>query len=196
MALGEMEVDHRLPQVGVAEEQLNGAQVGAAFQQMVAKQWRSVWGCIGLLTPARLADSWQACQTTLSLMGSSAVCQRPPGNSQTAGLQFQVGQQMEEVFQALIDRSRSLLNLNRVKTIFGDKNRRQHRRRNQNPTRWGVVVETPMYDLTVFKVHHGKLTLKIYTKGERVLRIEVIVHNTKEFRGGRSLEYFPKSYCG
>jgi hypothetical protein len=25
-------------------------------------------------------------------------------------------------------------------------------------------------------------TLKIYTKGERVLRIEVIVHNTKELR--------------
>jgi hypothetical protein len=34
MALGEMEVDHRLPQVGVAEEQLNGAQIGAAFEQM------------------------------------------------------------------------------------------------------------------------------------------------------------------
>jgi hypothetical protein len=106
-------------------------------------------------------------------------------------LQFQVGQQMEEVFQALIDRSRSLLNLNRVKTIFGAKNRPQHRRRNRNPTRWGVVVETT-YDLTVFKVHYGKLTLKIYTKGERVLRIEVIVHNTKELPTGRSVEYFPK----
>src|SRR5215469_7744899 len=61
-------------------------------------------------------------------------------------LQFQVGQQMEEVFQALMDRSRSLLNLNRVKTIFGAKNRPHHRRRNRNPTRWGVVVETPTYD--------------------------------------------------
>ncbi len=30
------------------------------------------------------------------------------------------------------------------------------------------------------------------TKGERVLRTEVIVHNTKELRGGRSLDYFPK----
>ena len=34
VAPGEMEVDHRLPQVGVAEEQLNGAQVGAALEQM------------------------------------------------------------------------------------------------------------------------------------------------------------------
>jgi len=53
------------------------------------------------------------------------------------------------------------------------------------------VVETPTYDLTVFKVHYGKLTLKIYTKGERVLRIEVIVHNAKELSCGRSLPNFP-----
>ena len=54
------------------------------------------------------------------------------------------------------------------------------------------MVETPTYDLTVFQVHYGKMTLKIYTKGERVLRIEVIVHHTKELHGGRSVEYFPK----
>ena len=107
-------------------------------------------------------------------------------------LQFQTGQSLEEVFQALIDRSRSLLNLQRVKTLFGAKNRPSHRRRKKNPTRWGVVVETPTYDVTVFKVHYGKLTRKIYSKGERVLRIEVIVNNTKELRGGRSLEQFPK----
>ena len=96
------------------------------------------------------------------------------------------------MFQALIDRSRSLLNLNRVKTIFGAKNRPPHRRRHRNPTRWGVVVATPTYDLTVFKVHYGKMTLKIYTQGERVLRIEVIVHHTKELQGGRWVEYFLK----
>jgi len=107
-------------------------------------------------------------------------------------LQFQVGQQREEVFQALIDRSRSLLNLNRVKTIFGAKNRPPHRRRHRNPTRWGGVVATPTYDLTVFQVHYGQRTLKIYTQGERVLRIEVIVHHTKELHTGRSVEYFPK----
>ena len=62
----------------------------------------------------------------------------------------------------------------------------------ENPTRWGVVIETPAYDLIIFKVHYGKMTLKIYTKGERVLRIEVIVHNTKEYRWGRSLPCFPE----
>jgi hypothetical protein len=49
-----------------------------------------------------------------------------------------------------------------------------------------------VYDLTIFKLHCGKLTLKIYTKGERVLRIEVVVHNTEQLRCGRSLEKFPE----
>ena len=33
---------------------------------------------------------------------------------------------------------------------------------------------------------------EIYTKGERVLRIEVVVHNTEQLRCGRSLEKFPE----
>jgi hypothetical protein len=55
-----------------------------------------------------------------------------------------------------------------------------------------VTVEKPTYDLTIFKLHCGKLTLKIYTKGERVLRIEAIAHNTEELDCGRSLEKFPE----
>jgi hypothetical protein len=90
----------------------------------------------------------------------------------------------------LIDRTRAPLDLDRIKTIFGDKNRPHFDKRKKNPTRWGVVVETPTYDLTVFKVHYGKMTLKIYTKGARVLRTEVIVHNTKAYRWGRSLPCF------
>jgi len=34
------------------------------------------------------------------------------------------------------------------------------------------------------------MTLKIYSKGERVLRIEVIVHSTREYRWSRSLPAF------
>jgi len=49
-----------------------------------------------------------------------------------------------------------------------------------------------VYDLTIFKLHCGKLTLKIYTKGERVLRFEAIAHNTQELDCGRSLEKFPE----
>ena len=107
-------------------------------------------------------------------------------------LLFHSGRQMDQVFQSLIDRTRGPLDLDRVKTIFGDKKRPHYDKRKKNPTRWGVVVETPAYDLTIFKVHYGKMTLKIYTKGERVLRIEVIVHNTKAYRWGRSLPCFPE----
>jgi hypothetical protein len=102
-------------------------------------------------------------------------------------LLFRSGSQMEEIFQSLIDRTRARLDLDRIKTIFGDKHRPHYDKRKRNPTRWGVVVETPTYDLTVFKVHYGAMTLKIYTKGARVLRVEVIVHNTRKYRWGRSL---------
>ena len=107
-------------------------------------------------------------------------------------LLFQSGSQMDQVFQALIDRSRSPLDLDRVKTIFGDKKRPHRDTRKKNPTRWGVVVEKPDYDTTIFKVHYGKMTLKIYSKGERVLRIEVILHNAKAYRWGHSLPCFPE----
>jgi hypothetical protein len=104
-------------------------------------------------------------------------------------LLFQRGSQMEEVFQALLDRTRSRLNLARIKTILGVKRRPFTHKRNPQP-RLEVVVERPVYDLTVFKVHFGKITFKGYTKGERVLRFEAIVHNTKDLGCGRVLAKF------
>ncbi len=92
----------------------------------------------------------------------------------------------------MIDRSRVLLDLKTVKTILGYKRRPHYRKRKSKSAEWEVAVEKPTYDLTIFKLHCGKLTLKIYTKGERVLRIEVVVHNTQELRCGRSLEKFPE----
>src|ERR1700739_2787726 len=105
---------------------------------------------------------------------------------------FDVGGDMDQVFQALIDRSRAPLDLKTIKTILGYKHRPKNRRR---PARWEVAVERPVYDLTIFKLHCGKLTLKIYTKGERVLRIEAVAHNIQELNCGRSLEHFPELVC-
>ena len=51
-----------------------------------------------------------------------------------------------------------------------------------------MVLERPEYGLTIFKIHFRKQTLKIYTKGERVLRIEAVSHNTKDLGCGRVLE--------
>jgi hypothetical protein len=99
---------------------------------------------------------------------------------------------MDEVFQALIDRSRVLLDLQTVKTILGYQQRPKFHRRKKTSAQWEVTFEKPAYDLTIFKLHCGKLTLKIYTKGERVLRIEVVVHNTQQLRCGHSLEKFPR----
>jgi hypothetical protein len=106
-------------------------------------------------------------------------------------LLFHRGGQMEQIFQGLIDRTRARLNIQNLKTIFGFKSR-PHRDRKGKPPRLEAVVETPSYDLTIFKLHFGKLTLKAYTKGEHVLRFEAIAHNTKELRCGRLLDRFPQ----
>ena len=54
------------------------------------------------------------------------------------------------------------------------------------------MIEKPRWNLTIFKVHFGLLTLKAYTKGERVLRFEAIAHHTKQLGCGRRLDKFPQ----
>jgi len=101
-------------------------------------------------------------------------------------LLFREGSALEKVFQGVIDRTRAPLDVKTVKTIFG------RRQRGRHESRWEVVVERHSYDLTVFKIHCGKLTLKMYSKGERVLRIEAIVHNTRVLKLSRRLEKTPE----
>jgi hypothetical protein len=105
-------------------------------------------------------------------------------------LLFRSGAQMDRVFDTVVDRTRSRLDVPVLRTLFGAK-ARPHRDRTGGPPRLAVVIETPRYDLTLFKVHFGLLTLKGYTKGERVLRFEAIVHNTKELGCGRAVDKFP-----
>ena len=107
-------------------------------------------------------------------------------------LLFEIGGPMEQVFQALIDRSRAPLDLNTIQTILGYKHRPHYRKRKGRSAQWEVAVEKPTYDLTLFKLHCGRLTLKIYTQGERVLRIEAVAHDTAELGIGRSLERFSR----
>lgn len=103
---------------------------------------------------------------------------------------FQVGHQMDQVFQALIDRTRAPLVLKTIRTIVGYRRRPRYRARKKKSAEWEVAVERPVYDLTIFKLLCGKLTLKIYTKGERVLRIEAMAHNTEQLDCGRGLDKF------
>lgn len=102
---------------------------------------------------------------------------------------FNRGRQMEQIFNSVIDHMRSRMDIKTVKTIFGTRGR-PHWRRGKKAPRLECVVEKPVYDLTIFKVHFGSLTLKMYTKGENTLRIEVIAHNVKRLPLRRSLKYF------
>lgn len=104
-------------------------------------------------------------------------------------LLFRSGAEMEEVFDGVIDRTRAPLDLPMIRTVFGSQSRSRNR---SHPSRCEVVVERPRYEMTIFKVHFGRLTLKAYTKGERVLRIEAVAHNASDLRCGRVLEKFPE----
>ena len=123
-------------------------------------------------------------------------------------LLFTPGGVMERFTPDLIDRLRQRLDLRSLKTLFGRKHRpcRRQPRLEMSLERpvydltvfkvhWGAKGASPVvkagevYDLTVFKVHWGRLTLKVSTKGERLLRIEAIVHNTAELRCRKSLEH-------
>jgi len=99
---------------------------------------------------------------------------------------------MDQMFQALIDRSRAPLDLKTIRTILGSHASARNVAGAQSARRMEVAVERPTYDLTVFKLHCGKLTLKIYNQGERVLRIEAVAHTPQNSICGRSLDKFPE----
>jgi hypothetical protein len=107
-------------------------------------------------------------------------------------LLFRAGAQMEQVFQRLVDRTRARLDVRRLRTLFGAKARPHRDRRHGPDPRVAVAVETSAYDRTVFMAHFGGLTLKAYTKGERVLRFEAVAHNTQELDCGRVVARFPE----
>ena len=104
-------------------------------------------------------------------------------------LLFKSGRQLDAVYQGLIDRTRRLLDVPRLKTIFGRK--RRPRKTQARDGRLEKIIDRSVYDLTVFKVHFGRLTLKMYDKGDRVLRVEIIVNNIEELRCGKRLEKLP-----
>jgi hypothetical protein len=106
-------------------------------------------------------------------------------------LLFRSGAQMEDLFDRILDRTRSRLDIPAVRTIFGLKSR-PHRNRAGGPPAQECVIEKSRYGLTWFKVAFGLLQCKAYTKGEHVLRFEATVHNTRELRCRRGLASFPE----
>jgi hypothetical protein len=106
-------------------------------------------------------------------------------------LLFRSGAQMEDLFDRVLDRTRSRLDIPALRTLFGLKNRPHHNRA-AGPPAQEAVIEKSQYGLTWFRVRFGLLQLKAYTKGEHVLRFEATVHNTRELRCRRGLDNFPE----
>jgi hypothetical protein len=104
---------------------------------------------------------------------------------------FASGAVMERAFDTVVDRTRIRLDVPRLRTLFGVGHRPHRGAGADLSPRQAVVIERPRWNLTLFKVHFGLLTLKGYTKGEHVLRFEAIVHNTRALHTGRVLEKFP-----
>jgi hypothetical protein len=101
---------------------------------------------------------------------------------------FKRGRDLDQIFEGLIDRTRATLDIKTVKTILGCARRPQQR----SKKRWEITVETPEYGLTVFKIRTGIFTLKLYSKGECVLRCEMVLHNARALKCGNSLMRWPK----
>jgi len=104
-------------------------------------------------------------------------------------LLFKSGAHMEVLFDRVLDRTQSRLDIPAIWTLFGLKNR-PHRNRKDGPPAQEIVIKKPRYGLGWFRISFGRLQLKAHTKGEHVLRFEATVHNAKELRCRRSLDNF------
>lgn len=98
---------------------------------------------------------------------------------------FHSGRAMSEIYDGLIDRNRSRMDVPVLKTIFGVRGRPHKRLRSANEPRGprdaaSKEVSQPAYDLSVFKLHWDKSTSKMYDKGARLLRVEAVEHNVKK----------------
>jgi len=107
---------------------------------------------------------------------------------QSRNLIFKSGEQLDQVYQAMIDRTRSHFDIATLKTIYGWKNRPHHAAAKKRPE---AKIEKPTYDLTVFKTRYDDQTDKVYDKGERVLRFEDVSHNVGKLRCGKVIEKLP-----
>jgi hypothetical protein len=104
-------------------------------------------------------------------------------------LLFASGAQMEALFERILDRTRSRLDIPALRTLFGRK-ARPHRNQKAGPPAQDIVIEKPQYGLSWFRIRFGRLQLKACTKGEHVLRCEATCHSAKELRCRRSLDHF------
>jgi hypothetical protein len=145
--------------------------------------------CDRWIYSACLCSGWTSTSRTAAVSPTATRSTKP---NTPRNLIFKVGAQMEKVFDRIVDRTRARLDVPTLRTLFGAKQRPSRHGSSEFSLQLAAMIETPRYDLTMFKVHFGLLTLKASTKGEHVLRFEAITHNTKQLRCGRVLDRFPE----
>jgi len=69
-------------------------------------------------------------------------------------LLFADGKRMQRLFDTVVDRTRSRLNVTRLRTMF-DAKQRPHHDRAGGPPRLAAMIETPVYDLTTSRSTSG-----------------------------------------
>jgi hypothetical protein len=67
---------------------------------------------------------------------------------------FADGARMQRVFDTVVDRTRSRLDVPKIRTIFGSAQRPRRTRKQSSMIE--AAIETPTFDLTVFKLHFGR----------------------------------------
>lgn len=77
---------------------------------------------------------------------------------------------LDWLYQHRIDNTRTRLRPAIISTIFG-KDRRGVKIKSMS-----IEIENPEYDLTIISIWFGKNRIKIYGKGDRVLRVEVTIN--------------------
>ena len=109
-------------------------------------------------------------------------------------LLFKRGRFLDQTYQGIIQLTRPKLDIPVLRTMFGARTRPYHHIGNKEKANRSsaleVRVQTPDYNLTVFQIHFGQLSVKLYDKGERTLRAEVVVHNVKKLKCKRSISNF------
>lgn len=93
------------------------------------------------------------------------------------------------MFQKLLDRTREPLDIKVLETIWNKQ------RAGRAAVEVSKEVDQRDWDTTVFRVRWGNLLLKIYDKSGRVLRVEVVVQNTKDLGCGKGLDKLPEQWA-
>jgi hypothetical protein len=92
---------------------------------------------------------------------------------------FQVGGQMEQVFQALIDRNRAVLGLDQVKTLFGCKKRPCYRKRKSQPGETAEIRRVQCENVVDSVYVHGSAKRASWTCTPEMLYWTTIWHHRR-----------------